>query len=93
MSDQDELLALLRRNNELLTVLVKAEIGTLLESELAEDRKKKLYDLVGKSVKVADMSKQIGISTGAISGILQDWETKGILIKEGKKYRRVLDDK
>ena len=91
MNDQDEIITLLRRNNELLAVLVKAQLRSVFVSELADGKKKKLYGLVGDSLTGLQMSKKLGMSTGAISGILKSWEIQGILVKEGCKYRRIFD--
>ena len=92
MSNQSELALLLKRNNELLTVLAKAQLSSIIENELSDDKKKKLYKLTGKSLTGKQVSTKLGMSTGAISGIWQHWESQGILIKEGQKYRRIFDD-
>lgn len=91
MGDQNELIALLKRNNDLLLVLAKAQINGVMANELNDKKNKKLYALVGKGKTGAQISKELGISTGLISETLQRWESIGALIKEGNKYRRLID--
>ncbi len=85
----NEVVSLLKRNNELLTVLAKVQLADALEKELADRKRRKLYELTGKNVPVAQIASKIGISTGAISQTWQRWERMGILVKEGGQYRRV----
>ena len=84
-----EIVSLLRRNNELLTVLAKTQLGEVLEKELSDPKHRKLYELTGKNVPVKQIASKIKISTGVISQTWQRWERMGIVIKEGKQYRRV----
>jgi len=92
MSDQEELVLLLRRTNELLTVLAKAQLRSVFESEHANSKKMKLYELTGKSLTAKQISSKLNMSTATISGTWKHWETLGIIVKEGKKYRRIFDD-
>ena len=90
MTDESELIQEVRRTNELLSALVKIQLRDVLESELADKKKKRLYELTGGSLAVKEISKKVGMATGPISQTWQGWERLGLLIKEGKKYRRVL---
>lgn len=85
----NEVVSLLERSNELLAVLVKAQLSEVLEKELADPKQRKLYELTGKNVPIREIAKKTGTSTGAISRTWQRWERLGVLIKEGKQYRRV----
>lgn len=87
--DENEILDLLRRNNELLSVLAKTQLRETLESELADPIQKELYSLTGKNIPIKKISTKIKASTGNISRTWQRWEHLGILIKEGKYYRKV----
>ncbi|MEQ9567846.1 MAG: hypothetical protein RLN85_18905 [Pseudomonadales bacterium] len=88
MNDGADIAALIRRTNELLTVLVKTQLSNILEIELADEKKRKLYEHTGSLGQVALTSK-IGMSAGAISGHWKRWEQVGLLVKDGKSYRRV----
>lgn len=76
------------RSNELLTVISKTLLSDLLKNEVKNKKMAKLYELTG-SATVKEISKKIGMSAGAISAVWQRWETFGLLIKDGKSYRRV----
>lgn len=79
----------LKRIEDLLEVLVKIKLSSVIESELSEPKMLKLYEMTGKFPS-SQISKEIGFSTGKISNIWQEWERKGILRKEGKKYKKTL---
>ena len=81
---------LLVRTNDLLSTLVRIELREILASELADAKKKKLYELTGGEATVRELSQKLGMSTGAISLAWQAWEDAGLLVKRNGKYRRVL---
>ncbi len=85
----DQIISLLERNNDLLTVLAKAQLSDALEDELGNAKHRKLYELTGKNIAVTKIASQIGVSTGSISRTWQRWERMGILAKEGGQYRRI----
>ena len=91
MNDSSDIAALLQRTNELLSILVKAQISPVLQRELAKDVHRKLYDLTGKAVSVKDISTQVGLSRGTISTVWNRWEELGLLVKDKGRYRRVLE--
>lgn len=88
----DYLAQLLLRTNELLTVLAKAAVKPALETELSTPQRRKLYDLTGGDFSIDQISKKLRMSTGAISTLWQRWESVGLLIKDGKRYRKVLGE-
>lgn len=90
MSQEQDLIALVGRTNELLAVLVKLQLSDVIESELSDPKKRQLYDLTGGSLAVKEISTKVGMSAGAISGHWKRWEQLGLLIKDGKSYRKVL---
>lgn len=90
MVEEGSLVLLLRRTNELLEVLVKLQVTDVLQAELADPKKKQLYELTGGSLAVKAISSKIGMATGVISGNWKRWEQMGLLIKDGKSYRKVL---
>ncbi len=91
MNNEVEIETLIKRTNELLTVLVKSELSGILETELSDVKKKKLYDLTGKSLTGRQISEKISMSIASISRTWCHWEEVGLLIKDGKKYRKILD--
>lgn len=86
-NSNDQLAKHLQRNNELLLVIAKVLLARTLSEELASDKLKKLYDLTGKST-VKEISASLRMSVKTISDAWQRWEKMGLLIKDGKSYRR-----
>lgn len=84
-----EIVPLLERTNELLTILAKSQLSSVLEKELADPKHRDLYDLTGANLPITEIAKRVGISTGKISGIWKRWELAGLVIKDGKQYRKV----
>jgi Fic family protein len=84
-----ELGATLRRIEELLATVVKAGLAPVLESELADKGQRFLYEHVGK-LTGQELAKKSGLSTSTVSRTLQKWEQLGLLVKEGKGYRRIV---
>lgn len=83
-----EELETLKRIEELLQVLVRASFSAIVKEELGDEKRKLLYKLTGK-VSVKEIAKRTGFSAGKISGIWQEWEQAGLLIKDGKQYKKV----
>lgn len=88
MSDT-ELSSLLQRNNELLEILVKLQLKSTLDDELSDPMNRKLYELTGKQ-SIRKISSELKMSAGKISGIWKRWEQHGLLIKDGRSYKRVI---
>lgn len=83
---KDEILIKIK---DYLEALVKINLIRILENEFKDSKFKTIYELTGvKSIK--EISKKVNISTGAISNLWARWENLGILIKEGKRYRKVV---
>lgn len=82
---------LLVRTNELLAVLVKLQLKQVLAAELADPKKKALYELTGGDLSVKELAEKVKMSTGAISKAWQSWDDDGLLIKRNGRYRRVLE--
>ena len=77
----------LKRIEELLTIIAKAQVSSRLKERLADARMRKLYELTGKHT-VRELEKKTGINKSTISSIWKEWEIEGLLLKEGKKYKR-----
>jgi hypothetical protein len=82
---------LLKKIKDMIEVLTKVKISEILEKELDEPNKKKLYELTGKATQT-QLVKQTGFSAGKISGLWQKWERKGILKKDGKSYKKIFEN-
>lgn len=81
--------SLLQRNNELLEILVKLQLKSTLNEELSDPKNRKLYELTGNK-SIGEISKELKMSAGKISGIWKRWEQQGLLIKDGRSYKRVI---
>lgn len=90
MELQPEELRSLKKIEELLTVLVKVALGDTLRAVLADRQHKFLYEHTGR-IPVKELARKTGISTATISRTWQAWEAAGLLVKDGKQYRKVLD--
>lgn len=77
----------IKRIRELLEFLVKQKVSDKLNKINADE--KKVYDLTGNDKRDLIESKT-GFAAGKISKIWQKLEDEGLLIKEGKSYRKVL---
>jgi hypothetical protein len=87
----DPVAEILVRTNELLSVLVKAELRQVLDTELKDPKKKKLYELTDGERTVRQLAPVVGMSVAAISRAWQSWDEAGLLVKRGGKYRRILE--
>ncbi len=87
--DAGKELATLKRIEELLTLMAKTMQSERL-SEIYDDKQHRLvYEKVGQ-MPVKELARKTGLSAGTISGLWQRWEQAGLLIKDGKQYRRVI---
>jgi hypothetical protein len=79
----------LKRIEELLALVAKTLLAERL-SEIFDDRQHRLlFEQVGL-IPVKDLVKKTKLSAGTISGLWQRWERAGLLVKDGKHYRRVI---
>ncbi len=74
----------IKKIREMLEFLVKQKISEKIKNFSSDE--KKVYNLIGEKAKI--VQEKTGFSTGKISMIWQDLETRGILIKEGKNYKK-----
>lgn len=83
------MLAHLKKIEELLTVLVRNRLSDVLDQELRDGNMRQLYELTGACT-ARELAQKTDLSIATISRVWQKWENLGLVIKEGKKYRRVL---
>lgn len=88
MSEQDDILAVLKRLDLLLTSLVKWHIAHRIDEVKADKTNRTLYENVGV-LKQTELAKKAGIAQSGVSETLQKWEAEGLLVKEGTQYRRL----
>lgn len=62
----------------------------LLPSLLDSEQKKKVYEMTDGSLSVNEISKRTGASVGSISNWWNQWHERGILLKEGKRYKKLI---
>ena len=79
----------LERIEELVRAIAKAVLAEKLAEALKDKNYRVLYEGTGE-LGVVELSKKTRFSTGKISGIWKEWEQVGVVVKEGKSYRKVL---
>lgn len=85
----DEAVAVLERIETWLALLARVQLRPVLEAELAPPGMARLYELTG-TLSVTELGKKLGRATGSISNTWRRWEQLGLLVKEGRRYRKVL---
>jgi len=77
------------RTEELLEVIAKALMAPVMDTELADAKSAKLYELTGKASQ-AKIIEKLSMSSATISSTWKRWERMGLIVKDGKTYRKVL---
>src|SRR3989344_4700136 len=77
----------IKKIREMLGFLVKQKVSERLNKLNADE--KRVYDLTGNE-KRDSIKTKTGFAAGKISKIWQRLEDEGLLIKEGKGYRKVV---
>ncbi len=88
--DDTEIVCSLQRIEDLLSVLVKAQLSESIERELSNPKMKKLYNLTGDRTARA-LVKELNCSFSTIANAWKRWEQLGFIIKDGKRYRKIFD--
>ena len=73
-----------------MTTIAKALMTPLLEKELSDPKMAKLWDLTGKDVPTTQITKKLKVSATKVSDAWKRWERMGLLIKDGRSYRKVV---
>lgn len=84
-----EELKTLKRIEELVGAIARNALRDALKSALVDREHKFLYENTGL-LPVKELARKTGFSTGSISRTWQAWEEAGLLIKDGKQYKKVL---
>ena len=84
-----EELKTLKRIEELLEAIARNALRDTLNSALVDKEHKFLYENTGR-LPVRQLAKKLDWSVGTISRTWQAWEAAGLLVKDGKQYKKVL---
>ncbi len=84
-----EELKTLKRIERLLETIAKASLAEKLANVLKDENHRIIYEHTGR-FPVKKLSERTGLGTGTISRLWKQWEHEGLLVKDGKSYRRVL---
>jgi hypothetical protein len=79
----------LGRIEDLLTALARAALHETLRNAVKDKKNRIVYENTGE-LSVKEIAKRTGFSAGKISGLWQEWEQAGLLIKKGKYYKRII---
>ena len=77
----------LKRIEALLQALVKISLTDAMSRLLTDDKLRGLYQATGELTR-PELEKKTGFSAGKISGLWALWEEAGLLVKDGKSYRK-----
>jgi biotin operon repressor len=89
MMQEPEVVEHLQRIEEFLAILVKRTVAGVLSRELRDSSKKELYELTG-ALSASAITKRLGCSATTVCETWRRWEQLGILIKDGRRYRKVI---
>lgn len=79
----------IKKIRELMEFLVRKELAGVVK-KLSSDEKK-IYGLTkDKSISVKEIVTQTGFSAGKISNVWQKLADEGLLVKDGRGYRKVI---
>jgi DNA-binding MarR family transcriptional regulator len=84
----DELMTL-KRIEELLALIARAMLAERLDEIMSDKSHRALYNATGR-IPRNQLAKRTGMSAGTISGVWKKWEQIGLIVKDGKQYRKVL---
>lgn len=79
----------LERLEELLKLIAKTLLSDKIEEIFGDKRQRILYEETGETP-VKQLAKKTGFSAGKISNLWEKWERMGLLVKDGKQYRKVI---
>jgi hypothetical protein len=79
----------LTRIEQLLVALLRAATSQKLVEIRADETHTLIYNLTGRA-SVTEIAKRAKVSTGKVSGIWQLWEEAGLIVKDGKSFRKLV---
>jgi len=87
--EESEELQALRRIEDLLTVLARAALADRIDEIMSDKTYRLILEQTGR-LTVTQLAERTGVSAMTISRLWQKWEQIGLLVKDGKRYRKVL---
>jgi hypothetical protein len=79
----------LLRIEQILEGLLRCAVSPKLDQIRSDKRLNQIYELTGNSG-VAEIAKKVRVSTGKISGLWRHWEDSGLIVKDGKSFRKLV---
>jgi len=89
MDKKDRLIELMEEMIKLQKIIARPIIKTIIEEALDKPEKMWVYELTNGKVPRGEIMEKTGASAGAISGWWNNWFSKGILEKDGSRYKRI----
>lgn len=89
MSDHSNNSRQLERIQNLLVLMVKHQLKPILDEEFRDQKSKDIYGAADKATS-RELAKKYKCSHTTIANLWKKWEAMGLLVKEGKSYRKVL---
>jgi hypothetical protein len=86
-----ELIASTRRIEQLLEILAKQSLRAIMAEELSDPESEALYKVTGTKT-ISEISTEIEWSIATISRTWTRWHRLGILVKDGRGYRKTFED-
>ena len=81
------LLATLERIENLLMILVRRAVQPALQEELKDSTARAIYEATGEKT-ARDIAQTTGVGVATVSRTWARWESLGLIVKEGSRYRR-----
>lgn len=83
----DSVLEALSRIEDLLKIVVRQLLRETLDQELRDDSVRKVFDLTG-TMSRDELVRATGVSAGKISSLWVRWESLGLLVRDGRGYKK-----
>jgi len=87
MTDQTN--EILLRVEQLLRGILRRSASALLSQIRADKKLRRIYELTGTK-DVRSIAKVTKCSLGKISRIWQSWEDEGLIVRQGKSYKKLV---
>lgn len=85
--DEGALIAAVGRIENLLMILVRRAVQPVLEEELKDSTARAIYEATGEKT-AREIAQATGVGVATVSRTWARWESLGLVVKEGSRYRR-----